>query len=591
MKEAKSFYFNTTLPTFMKNNPSRFWRSIRPAVSAPSSFILDDQSCSHPETIANAFNNYFKTVFSTDNGINPLFSACRNLPALPNLEVTTSGIHNLILNLDVTKSSGPDGIPNMFLKRYSEWCAYYLTVIFKKSLTSATVPKLWKLADVVPVFKSGNKKIIPNYRPISLLSTSSKLLEHIIHKHIVEYLNANNVLSRSQHGFRAGYSTVTQLLEFTHDIASSLNNRGQLDAIFIDYSKAFDLVCHTKLLVKLRAYFGQCRLVDWIADYLRLRSQFVSFNCAKSSEVQITSGVPQGSVLGPLLFIMFINDVADIIGDTAVKLRMYADDCVIYNTISNAHDQVELNNVFSLFCNWSETWQMSINFKKTVVMTFSNKKRPLPFTYASDNVTLTHVAEFKYLGVTLTTNLKWHKHVETICNKALRKLWYLRRTLSNSTKECKLTAYKTLVRPILEYGSVVWSPHHKHDKAKLESVQKKAVRFIFRRYDRQFSPTSHAHDLSLQSLEHRRNCDRVILLHKIVHTSTCVLAPISFVAPSARCTRRSDPLNIVPFRSNLDCFKFSFFPRTVELWNELDGCLRRLGAAQFEKELRNNVFC
>ena len=473
MKEAKNYYFSNTLATFMKKNPSRFWRSISPVSSIPSSFIVNDQSCSNPEAIANAFNDYFKSVFSTDNGINPSFSACSNLPALPDLEVSSSGVHNLILNLDVTKSSGPDGIPNMFLKRYSEWCANYLTVIFKKSIISATVPQLWKLANVVPVFKSGNKQIIPNYRPISLLSTSSKRLEHIIHKHIVEYLNAHNILSRSQHGFRAGYSTVTQFLEFTHDIASSLNDRGQIDAIFIDYSKAFDLVCHGKLLVKLRTFFGDNKLVDWIADYLRSRTQFVSLNRAKSSDVQITSGVPQGSVLGPLLFIIYINDVAEIIGDTQIKIRMYADDCVIYNTISNVEDQKALSSVFSLFCNWSETWQMSINFKKTVAMTFSNKKQPLNFTYTNDGVSLARVTEFKYLGVTLTTNLKWHTHVETICKKALRKLWYLRRTLSNSTKECKLTAYKTLVRPILEYASVVWSPHHKHDIAMLESVQKK----------------------------------------------------------------------------------------------------------------------
>lgn len=591
MKEAKNYYFSNTLARFMKKNPSRFWRSISPPSSIPSSFIVNDQSCSNPEAIANAFNNYFKSVFSTDNGIKPSFSACSNLSALPDLEVSSSGVHNLILNLDVTKSSGPDGIHNVFLKRYSEWCANYLTVIFKKSIISATVPQLWKLANVVPVFKSGNKQLIPNYRPISLLSTSSKLLEHIIHKYIVEYLNAHNILSRSQHGFRACYSTVTQLLEFTHDVASSLNDRGQIDAIFIDYSKAFDLVCHAKLLVKLRTFFGDNKLVDWIADYLRSRTQFVTFNHVKSSEVQITSGVPQGSVLGPLLFIIYINDVAEIIGDTQIKLRMYADDCVIYNTISSVEDQEALNSVFSLFCNWSENWQMSINFKKTVAMTFSNKKQPLSFAYTNNGVSLARVTEFKYLGVTLTTNLKWRTHVETICNKALRKLWYLRRTLNNSTKECKLTAYKTLVRPILEYASVVWSPHHKHDIAMLESVQKKAIRFIFRRYDQRFSPTSHAHVLSLQSLEHRRTCDRIILLHKTVHTGLGVLAPISFVAASARRTRRFDPLNITPFRASLDCFKFSFFPWTVDLWNELDGSLRRLDALQFEKELRSHVFC
>lgn len=583
MQEAKNFYFNNTLSRFMVENPTKFWKSINPKSSVQSCFLINDQSCSDSNTIAESFNNYFKSVFSRDDGTIPDYACNFVQSTIPDITISCSGVHNLILKLDVTKSSGPDGIPNTFLRRYSEWCARYLTVIFNKSFASATVPILWKTANVVPLFKSGNKQLIPNYRPISLISTSCKLLEHIIHKHIVEYLDANNLLSRCQHGFRAGFSTTTQLLEFTHDIATSLNKRGQTDAIFIDYSKAFDNVCHKKLLLKLSSFLEDSKLLCWIADYLRSRSQFVTFNQVQSSPVEITSGVPQGSVLGPLLFIIFINDVVNVISGTPVNIRLYADDCVLYNCITTFQDQSVLNNVFSLFCDWSSTWQMPINYKKTVAMTFSNKKQPLSFSYNYNGSTLAHVSEFKYLGITFTHDLKWGKHVDQITCQALRKLGYLKRRLKNSTKDCKLTAYKTLVRPMLEYASVVWSPHLEQDKNRLESVQNKAIRFVFNRYDRDFSPSSHAHLLSLHSLEHRRTRESIILLHKIVHKMTRVHAPLSFADIPARTTRSTDALNLVPFRSRLDCFKFSFFPRVVEVWNKLDGALRRLNTVEFGK--------
>lgn len=266
-------------------------------------------------------------MFVSENASIPNFLAPNDLTAFPDLEITFAGVHNLLLKIDTTKSAGPDGIPNLFLKRYSEWCAQYLTVIFRRSLETASVPVIWKTANVVPVFKAGNRQLIPNYRPISLTCTSCKLLEYIIHKHIFQYLSQNGI-TRHQHGFRAGFSTVTQLLEFTHDIASELNNRGQIDAIFIDYSKAFDKVCHNKLLHKLRTLIGNGPLLSWIEDYLRSRSQFVTFNHGRSTGVQVLSGVPEGSVLGQPLFIIYINDVAKITSGTPVKMRLYADDCV-----------------------------------------------------------------------------------------------------------------------------------------------------------------------------------------------------------------------------------------------------------------------
>lgn len=589
MSDARKFYFNTTLSSFMKNNPIKFWKTINPTTACPSTFMIDDVSCSDSSKISEAFNKYFQTVFGDDNGTTPDIRSSQEIDSFPAIEISYTGVLNLLLNIDTTKGAGPDGIPNMFLKRYAEWNARYLSIIFVKSLETGIVPTVWKIANVIPVFKSGNKQLISNYRPISLTCTCCKLLEHIIHKHVLQHLTNNNLLSRNQHGFRSGFSTTTQLIEFTHDIASALNTRGQVDAIFIDYSKAFDVVCHKKLLTRLRSIINDDKIIGWIADWLRLRSQFVTFEHAQSSSCAVTSGVPQGSVLGPLLFIIYINDVTQVIKDTPVKLRLYADDCVLYTSVNNAHDQDVLNKVFSSFCGWSATWQMNINYQKTVQMTFTNKKQPLRFSYSYNGHYLNSVNTFKYLGVTYTQNLKWHHHIETICARALRKLGYIKRTLKHSTKDCKLTAYKSLVRPLLEYASAVWSPYTALDINMLEGIQKKAIRFIFGRYDRNFSPSSHACSLSLEPLAFRRTLDRITLLHKIVRSRSCIEAPITFCDSARQTTRRSHPLNIVPFQPFVNCFKHSFFPAVVEIWNNLDGSLREKPIELFLKELPNHI--
>lgn len=573
MTAAKYTYFNVTLTNFMKSNPAKFWRSILPKNDISRSFIIEDECVTDPVDISNGFNAHFQSVFTEDNGCEPSFSF--NLPcsSLENIPISTSGVLHLLLNIDCKKSAGPDGVPNSFLRRYSLWTSRYLALIFEKSLSSGRVPKLWKSARVVPIFKSGNKQSLLNYRPISLTSTCSKLLEHIVYSHVSEYLECNSIICPQQHGFRRHFSTTTQLLEFTHDIATTLNNKGQVDAIFIDYSKAFDKVSHSKLLLKLKVILKNPLLLDWITDYLKDRSQFVSYGNANSSEATVSSGVPQGSVLGPLLFLLYINDIVD---NIPVKVRLYADDCVLYNDIHSANDQLLLNESFARFFNWTKQWQMEINFEKSVFMKFTNKKSPFVFSYGIDEIVLREVSDFKYLGIIFTSNLKWDRHVDYICSRALRKLGYVKRTLKNSSKEVKLTAFKTLVRPILEYGSVVWDVHLKKDINLIDSVQAKAIRFISNRYDRHFSPSSALPTLGLESLSLRRTIERLKLLHRIVNNVSGIecMKYISFSDISR--TRRSHPLNIVPFRSRVNCFKNSFFPRTVELWNSIDGATRML---------------
>lgn len=197
---AKDFFFRVELKNLLANNPRKFWSSVLPRDSSSTSIIVGSEATNDPVTIANAFNSYFQSVFSCDSNAGPPFTALKH-SSITNINISEDGVLNLVLNLNVKKSAGPDGIPNQFLVRYALWMSQYLTIIFRKSLATGVVPKSWKRAKIIPLFKSGDKQLLNNYRPISLTPYSCKLLEHIIHKHIMEFLEENNILTNAQHGF------------------------------------------------------------------------------------------------------------------------------------------------------------------------------------------------------------------------------------------------------------------------------------------------------------------------------------------------------------------------------------------------------
>lgn len=281
-----------------------------------------------------------------------------------------------MLNIDTKKSPGTDAIPNEFLVRYAEWCSKYLTLIFSKSLSSGEVPSEWKYAKIIPIPKSENKSLVSSHRPISLLCTCAKLLEHIVFKHISAFLDRNNIIDSRQHGFRKGLSTTTQLLETVHDLASALDSHSQIDIIFLDFEKAFDRVSHHKLLIKLKPILKNDSLLTWIRAYLSHRYQSVSVDGSSSTPTSVQSGIPQGSILGPLLFLVFNNNI---VCDIPVKIRLFADDCILCHVINDPNDQITLNKSLDKIHSWCSTWQMSINPKKTVAMRVTRKKKSLSF--------------------------------------------------------------------------------------------------------------------------------------------------------------------------------------------------------------------
>lgn len=556
IRTAKEKFFNVTLRSFIKSSPQKFWRYISPR---GKSFVQSNLS-------ANEFNAFFKSVFTDDDGLTHGFRPSL-VPKIDDVTITQEGVFNLLLTkVDTKKSAGPDMIPNTFLKRYAEWVSKYLVIMFRASIEHAALPSDWKTAKVIPVHKGGDSNLASNFRPISLTSTTCKLMEHIIFTHIASYLDKHNLIYKKQHGFRKSLSTTTQLIELTHDLAETINERGQTDVVFLDFSKAFDKVSHPKLIVKLSNVLKNSQITDWITAYLTNRTQYVHYKKVDSSKLLVTSGVPQGSVLGPLLFLVFINDIADNID---IPLRLFADDCIIYKKIGDLDDNYKLQKALDEIFKWCTQWQMKLNYDKTAVMTVSCQKRPILFSYNLSGQSLQRVNEFKYLGLIFNNKLNWNLHLETTVNKARGTLFALRRKLKFADPDTKLIAYKAFVRPILEYASSVWSPYTKVGINKLESIQKQAARFIYNNFNRNTSPTQLLARAQLQSLDKRADVERLKILYNILNGSIHIDST-SYLQPSlSGSSRLNHSRSLRQYRFTNDCYRYSFFPRAIRGWNNL----------------------
>lgn len=427
------------------------------------------------------------------------------------------------------------------------------------------IPDDWGIARVKPIHKSGRKNCIKNYRPISLTCTACKLLEHIIHSHITQFIDQHNILTKHQHEFRKGHSTCTQLVETIHDFALTINNGKQTDVIFMDFKKAFDKVSHKKLLFKLSKIINNHQLLNWLTAYITNRKQFVVFNGETSEDVSVDSGVPQGSVLGPLLFLLFVNDI---VCNIPVKIRLYADDCVIYTEVNSVADQILLNNTLNKIALWCDKWQMCINFDKTVFMRITHRKSPLAYTYSANNNFLHEVYQYKYLGLWISNTLNWTQHIDYVVRNANCKLFYLRRALKFSTHDVRITAYKALILPSLDYAAIFWDPFTRTNINKLETIQKKGVRFIYNSYGRT-SVSTLLSRASLPPIAERNRLARLKFLYQIVksHYKLDISNIITF--SSGYATRQRHQMTITPHRSRNNTFKYSFFPRTITEWNQL----------------------
>ena len=451
------------------------------------------------------------------------------------------------------------------MKNLAKEISPVLQKIFQKSVKTGELPSIWKTANVAPAYKKGDKSNAANYRPISLTCILCKTLEHIIASSITKHFTNLGIFYDLQHGFREKRSCETQLTMLIDELYKSVSSKKQVDLVLLDFSKAFDKVSHEKLLLKLSQFGIRGTTLTWIRSFLNNRTQCVVVNGSQSSNISVTSGVPQGSVLGPLLFLAYINDLPTHVQS---RVRLFADDTAIYLAITQAQQSHTLQTDLSTLEHWEKQWDMEFNPSKCQVIHITRSKKLIDTTYYLHNTKLESTSSAKYLGVTIAEDLTWNKHINNITKKANQTLGFLRRNIKVHSEELKSTAYKTLVRPQLEYCSSVWSPHTETAINQVEAVQRRAARWTKHDYGRTSSVTDMLQSLQWRRLDQRRIDSRLSLCYKI--TNSLVAIPLEdYMTLTNRRSRHSHELAFKLIDSFTDYYKFSFSPRTVSHWNAL----------------------
>jgi hypothetical protein len=537
------------------NHPKKFWKFVnrrRSNSGIPNLMHLDDLHCSGKEQIANMFSTYFCSVFkpphSTATPNNPFLY--HSLPS--NSFFSVSDIESKLNELSTTKSAGPDGIPGSFLANIKSAISIPLWIIFRRSLDEGIFPDIWKMSSVTPIHKTGEQDNIRNYRPISILSHLAKLFECLVVRSIQPLVNS--ILTNAQYGFRPNRSSTLNSIVFNNYILSALESHSQVDAIFTDISKAFDQVDHIILIdILYKSGFGE-PLLSWFKSYLYLRTQWVKVLDCRSAVTNITSGVPQGGHLSPILFALFINGLNNALRHC--RFLAFADDVKLFLQIDSENDCFCLQSELNSLAVWLNNHGLSLNVGKCQVMSFTRRQSPIIFDYSLKGQSLLRVTIKKDLGILLTSNLDYHSHIEHVTCKSLKTLGFIKR-ISN---EFKLThslknLYCALVRPIIEYGSVLWDPYTSSDSYQLERVQRKFLNFASFCLNIEHDPHDYSpilRHLKLSSLSDRRELANLSFLNKLVNNAIDapeLLAEINFRVP-CRFSRLSAPYYVPLHHTN-----------------------------------------
>ena len=544
---------------------------------------------SETKTKANLFNQQFKSVFTPkeplslsrlaqmrvqdlkhEGGLPPdsdITTDPQQDPTvtMPEINISQNGLLKLLKNLKPGKAAGPDRLKPLLLRELREEIAPIIKVIFDRSLQTGKLPADWMTANVMPVFKKGDKSLAENYRPISLTCILCKVLEHILASNIIRHLDGQGILYDLQHGFREKRSCETQLIMLIEDLARSASLGKQTNIILLDFSKAFDKVNHSKLLWKLHQYGIRGQVLNWVRAFLGSRSQRVVIDGEESESVPVTSGVPQGSVLGPILFLIYNNDLPD---EVCSQVRLFADDTALYLTIKSEDDGSALQNDLDILSKWETRWDMEFNPSKCQVVHVTGSKIPIKKDYVLHGQVLESVSCAKYLGVDISSTLSWNSHINRIVSSATRTLNVVRRNIKTKIPKVRETAYNSLVRPQLEYASAVWDPNHKKRISQIEQIQRRSARWTVGNFDQRASVTQIVQNLGRRTLEQRRADARLCLFYKVVHGLVAVPLP-DYIQYSNRVSRYCHSMTFRQVSTSTDYYKYSFFPLAIVQWNTL----------------------
>ena len=558
----------------LHEKPKRFWsyiKGLRKDKTGVSQLKFNDQIASDAKSKAEVLSKQFQGVFTKEDLASfPSLPPC-NVPIMDDIIITSEGVQKLLNNLNAKKANGPDMIPTRVLKEAAIELAPVIAFIFNQSYQCATLPADWLSANIAPVFKKGSRSIPANYRPISLTSISCKIMEHVVYSQVMGHLDNNNILVNYQHGFRSGHSCESQLINAIDIIVRSMKDKTQVDLLILDFQKAFDSVPHERLLMKLAFYGLPMQLLQWLRSWLTLRYQKVIVDGENSESVHVDSGVPQGTVLGPLMFLLYVNDIGN--GVTS-NIKLFADDCLLFRPISSIHDSCALQDDLDRLVSWSKDWHMSFNPTKCYVLRVSRLRSNQEFYYNISGSILKQVSDHPYLGVHLSHDMRWNKHIDIITTKATNQLNFIKRNLSKCSTDVKSMAYTTIVRPHLEFASAAWDPYTKSNIMQIEAVQRRAarekMRFVYNCYDRYNTSVSGLiKQLGWDSLESRRTANRLNVFYNVVNNKIAINLPEDLKQP-IRSTRNHHSQSFIQLSTGPNYYNNSFFPRSVREWNSLN---------------------
>ena len=575
--------------------------------------LIDDKFIISCEEKATLFNNFFV------DQCHPF----QNTSVLPNLnllteakldscEITDEQIFNILYSLKVNKAHGPDDISVNMIKLCGNGLCVPLKLIFNNILTTGIFPDQWKKANVTPIHKKENKQLIKNYRPISLLPIFAKVFEKIIFANLYNHLVSNNLITSNQSGFRPGDSVTNQLIYLVHEIHKSFDCSENLEvrSVYLDMSKAFDKVWHEGLVFKLKQNGVTGNLLTLLENYLSSRKQRVALNGKYSDWGLIHSGVPQGSVLGPLLFLVYINDLENGIKSS---INFFADDTSLFSIVRDPNTSaVNLNHDLQLISDWAFQWKMSFNpdpTKPAEEIIFSNKRHrqdhpPLSF----NNITVKQVNEHKHLGLILDSKLTFENHISEKLAQARKGVGVIKYLSSYVPVKTLDQIYKMYVRPHLDFCDVIYhtpkidslfdsSSRLSNWMNEIERVQYQAALAVTGTWKGTNTDKIYE-ELGWEPLTERRRFRRLVQFFKIQNglTPDYLKIPVPPPRNDGYSTRGG---NVIPrIKCRTTSYMNSFYPHAVKIWNELDPDLRQAPSVSNFKSnilklirpLKKNVF-
>ena len=567
ISSAKKLY-ESTLITKFSSNPKRLYqhlKSMNKSRFSPDVLIVNSNPVTDPLAKSEIFNKFFNSTFTHSIfSLPPVESLPTPAQQLHTVSIEVSDVFECLSSLDVTKAPGCDNINPRLLKHCATSLVTPITNLLQESIRLCTLPEEWKVHKIRPIHKKGDPTNVSNYRPISLLCILSKLLESIIYSKVIAFIRPR--LSHKQFGFLRNRSSLLQLLLSYSEVFKSLDTGTPTDGIYLDFSKAFDTVSHNELLVKLWMIGITGPLWFWFKDYLSLRTHFVSIDNVCSSHLPVISGVPQGSILGPLLFIIYINDLPLTIARSSVFV--FADDTKLFKPITGLDCSNELQADISDIKNWCRTWKLSLNSSKCVALRFTNKSPPELSPYSVENTKLEFALSHRDLGITISHNLTWSNHFKVICSKAYSALALIRRTFSNhSAVSTKKQLYLSLVRSQFSYCSQIWRPHLACDIKRLEQVQRRATKFILNDYSSSYK--ARLVHLQLLPLMHWFEFLDIMFLIKCIKDPPDNFNIFEFIQFVSSSTRSGSNNKLVISLTCSSKVRHFYFNRIARLWNRL----------------------